>query len=92
MPGGIMKFADFFGEIEIDDEELINDDHQGHLVAEAHRIVSGDSVDPPTVEHLAALITTAQLANRPPGPGRGRKGPTVPRHQRRRRHQWRHRR
>ena len=57
MPGGIMKFADFFGEIEIDDEELINDDHQGHLVAEAHRIVSGDSVDPPTVEHLAALIS-----------------------------------
>ena len=57
MSGGIMKFADFFGEIEIDDEELINDDHQGHLVAEAHRIVSGDSVDPPTVEHLAALIS-----------------------------------
>lgn len=57
LPGGIMKFADFFGEVEIDDEELINDDHQGHLVAEAHRIVSGDSVDPPTVEHLAALIS-----------------------------------
>lgn len=57
LPGGIMKFADFYGEIEIDDDELINDDHQGHLVAEAHRIVSGDSVDPPTVEHLAALIS-----------------------------------
>ena len=51
-----MKFADAYGEIEIDDDELVNDDHQGHLVAEAHRIVSGDSQDSPSVEHLAALI------------------------------------
>lgn len=56
LPGGIMKFADFYGEIEIDDEEWYDDDHQGHLVAAAHRIVNGESADPPTVEMLAALI------------------------------------
>jgi hypothetical protein len=54
--GDSMKFADFYGEIEIDDDELVNDDYQGHLVAEAHRIVAGDSQDPPTVGMLEALI------------------------------------
>ena len=55
--GGIMIYADFYGETEIDDDELINDDHQGHLVAEAIRIVNGDSSDHPTIDMLAALIT-----------------------------------
>ncbi len=54
--GDSMKFADFYGEVELDDAEFINDDHQGHLVADAHRIVSGDSQDPPTVGMLEALI------------------------------------
>ena len=52
-----MVYADFYGEIEFDDDELVNDDHQGHLVAEAMRIVNGDSSDHPTVEMLAALFT-----------------------------------
>jgi hypothetical protein len=52
-----MIYADFYGETEIDDDELVNDDHQGHLVAEAIRIVNGDSYDHPTVDMLAALIT-----------------------------------
>lgn len=54
--GGIMVFADPYGEIEIPDEDFINDDFEGHLVAEAHRIATGDSADPPTVEMIQALI------------------------------------
>jgi hypothetical protein len=51
-----MVYTDPYDEHYISDADFEDPDPQGHLIAEAHRIVAGDSADPPTVEMLAALI------------------------------------